>query len=76
MQSAIYDVSTDGRLLFSREDVRILTMGGFDGGQTERIFLVRVDGAVHKRDRPHRDQSGDRDVRQKRPDVPHVLNNR
>ncbi len=34
----LYDVSTDGRLLFSREDVRILTIGGFDGGQTERII--------------------------------------
>jgi hypothetical protein len=33
----IYDVSRDGRFLFAREDVRILTIGGFDGGKTERL---------------------------------------
>ena len=33
----LYDVSRDGRLLFAREDVRILTIGGFDGGKTEGI---------------------------------------
>jgi Tol biopolymer transport system component len=33
----LYDVSRDGRLLFAREDVRILTVGGFDGGKTEGI---------------------------------------
>jgi eukaryotic-like serine/threonine-protein kinase len=33
----LHDVSRDGRLLFAREDVRILTLGGFDGGKTEGI---------------------------------------
>jgi hypothetical protein len=33
----LYDVSRDGRLLFAREDVRILTIGGIDGGKTEGI---------------------------------------
>jgi serine/threonine protein kinase/WD40 repeat protein len=33
----LYDISNDGRLLFSREDVRILTIGGFEGGKTERL---------------------------------------
>ena len=32
----LYDVSSDGRLLFAREDVRIRTVGGFDAGKTER----------------------------------------
>jgi Tol biopolymer transport system component len=33
----LHDVSRDGRLLFAREDVRILTIGGIDGGKTEGI---------------------------------------
>jgi eukaryotic-like serine/threonine-protein kinase len=33
----LYDVSRDGRLLFGREDVRIMTIGGIDGGKTEGI---------------------------------------
>ena len=33
----LYDVSNDGKLLFAREDVRILTIGGFEGGKTERL---------------------------------------
>ena len=33
----LHDVSRDGRLLFAREDVRILTLAGFDGGKTEGI---------------------------------------
>jgi WD40 repeat protein len=33
----IYDVSREGRMLFAREDVRILTVGGTDGGKTERL---------------------------------------
>ncbi|HEV8232512.1 MAG TPA: protein kinase [Thermoanaerobaculia bacterium] len=34
----LYDVSNDGRLLFAREDVRMLTLGGFEGDKTERII--------------------------------------
>jgi hypothetical protein len=33
----IYDVSREGRMLFAREDVRILTVAGTDGGKTERL---------------------------------------
>jgi eukaryotic-like serine/threonine-protein kinase len=34
----IYDVSNEGRLLFAKDDVHILTLGGFDGGKTERLI--------------------------------------
>jgi hypothetical protein len=34
----MHDVSRDGRLLFSRDEVRILTVGGFEGGRTERVI--------------------------------------
>jgi hypothetical protein len=34
----MHDVSRDGRLLFSRDEVRILTLGGFEGGRTERMI--------------------------------------
>jgi hypothetical protein len=34
----LYDVSNDGRLLFARDDVHILTLGGFDSGKTERLI--------------------------------------
>jgi Tol biopolymer transport system component len=34
----MHDVSRDGRLLFSRDEVRILTIGGFEGGRTERVI--------------------------------------
>ncbi|HVE65615.1 MAG TPA: hypothetical protein VNC59_03465, partial [Thermoanaerobaculia bacterium] len=33
----IYDVSREGRMLLARENVRILTVGGTDGGTTERL---------------------------------------
>jgi hypothetical protein len=32
----MHDVSREGRLLYTRDDVRILTMGGFEGGKAER----------------------------------------
>ncbi len=38
--------------------------------------VAGVDGRVDERDGAHRDHHGGRDVRQERPDVPHVLNNR
>jgi Tol biopolymer transport system component len=34
----MHDVSRDGRLLFSRDEVRIQTLGGFEGGRTERVI--------------------------------------
>jgi len=34
---SLYDFSSDGRLLFSRDDVHILTLAGFDGAKTENL---------------------------------------